>query len=233
VTDVALGCGDPTAIADLEPGAVVLDLGSGGGIDCFLAAQKVGPTGHVIGLDMTPSMVQLARRNAREMGVTNVDFRFGEIEAVPLPDESVDVVISNCVVNLSPDKDAVFSEAFRVLRPGGRLCISDIVVGGELPASVRAQLDLWAACVAGALEESDYVGRISDAGFTGIQVLSRDSVASDDVAVVTAQCCRTSQGADRTPRPVGPGQDRAGRAPTADEVIERVMSVRIRARKPV
>jgi ubiquinone/menaquinone biosynthesis C-methylase UbiE len=173
VTDASLGCGNPTAIADLKPGEVVLDLGSGGGIDCFLAAKQVGPTGRVIGLDMTPDMIRLARRNAKKLGVTNVDFRFGEMEDIPLPDESVDVIISNCVINLSPDKSAVFGEAFRVLRPGGRMTVSDIVIDGQLPQAIRSRLDAWAGCIAGALDESDYVGKIRAAGFEDVTVLSR------------------------------------------------------------
>ncbi|MBN1581036.1 MAG: arsenite methyltransferase, partial [Anaerolineae bacterium] len=173
VTGASLGCGNPIAIAGLKPGEVVLDLGSGGGIDCFLAAKKVGPEGQVIGLDMTPDMIRLARRNAKKVGATNVDFRFGEMEDMPLPDESVDVIISNCVINLSPDKDAVFAEAYRVLRPGGRLSVSDIVVDGDLPSFVRAKLDAWAGCIAGALDESVYLDKIGAAGFERVSVLSR------------------------------------------------------------
>lgn len=176
VTDISLGCGNPLAIADLKPGEVVLDLGSGGGIDCFLAARKVGPQGRVIGLDMTPDMVKLAQRNAKRVGAWNVEFRLGEIEDMPLPDQSVDVIISNCVINLSPDKDAVFAEAFRVLRPGGRMSLSDIVLHGELPPAVRDRLDMWASCVAGALQEADYLEKIRAAGFETVEVLSRDFV---------------------------------------------------------
>ena len=182
VTNVSLGCGNPTAIAEINPGEVVLDLGSGGGIDCFLAAKKVGPEGRVIGLDMTPDMIKLARRNARKMGVTNVEFRFGEMEDIPLPDQSVDVIISNCVVNLSPDKSAVFGEAYRVLRPSGRVMVSDIVIQGELPRSVRDRLDAWAACVAGALDESDYLSKIRAAGFEDVEVLSRSFVKISEFA---------------------------------------------------
>jgi arsenite methyltransferase len=181
VTEASLGCGNPLAIADLRPGEVVLDLGSGGGIDCFLAAKKVGPEGRVIGLDMTPDMIKLARRNAKEIGATNVDFRYGEMEDMPLPDESVDVIISNCVINLSPDKDAVFREAYRVLRPGGRLSVSDIVVDGELPQSIRERLDAWAGCIAGALDESVYLDKIGAAGFERVEVLSRDYASADEV----------------------------------------------------
>ena len=163
VTDISLGCGNPLAISELQPGEVVLDLGSGGGIDCFLAAKQVGPEGKVIGLDMTPDMIKLARRNAKRIGATNVDFRYGEMEEIPLPDGSVDAVISNCVINLSPDKDAVFREVFRVLRPGGRMNVSDIVVDGELPQLIRDSLDAWAGCVAGALDED--AGLLYDHGF--------------------------------------------------------------------
>jgi arsenite methyltransferase len=174
VTDVALGCGNPTAIAELKPGEVVLDLGSGGGIDCFLAARQVTPQGRVIGLDMTPEMVKLARQNAKKVGATNVEFRYGEMEDMPLLDESVDVIISNCVINLSPDKDKVFSEAYRVLRPGGRLAISDIVTYGPLPEVVRSNLEAWAGCVAGALDETDYLDKMRQAGFTEVEVTARN-----------------------------------------------------------
>jgi len=174
VTDISMGCGNPIAMAELQPGEVVLDLGSGGGIDCFLAARQVGPQGRVIGLDMTPDMIRLARRNAKKMGATNVEFRYGEMEDIPLPDESVDVIMSNCVINLSPDKDAVFGEAYRVLRPGGRMSVSDIVINGQLPPSIRSRLDAWAGCLAGALDESDYLGKIRAAGFQEVEVLSRD-----------------------------------------------------------
>jgi len=174
VTDVALGCGNPTAIAELKPGEVVLDLGSGGGIDCFLAARQVTPQGRVIGLDMTPEMVKLARQNAKKVGATNVEFRYGEMEDMPLLDESVDVIISNCVINLSSDKDRVFSEAYRVLRPGGRLAISDIVTYGPLPEVVRSNLEAWAGCVAGALDETDCLDKMRQAGFTEVEVTARN-----------------------------------------------------------
>jgi len=182
VTDASLGCGNPVAIAEFQPGEVVLDLGSGGGIDCFLAAKQVGPEGRVIGLDMTPDMIKLARRNAKKVGATNVEFRYGEMEDIPLPDESVDVIISNCVINLSPDKSAVFGEAYRVLRPGGRMSVSDIVIHGELPQSIRDRLDAWAGCIAGALDESDYLSKIRAAGFEEVEVLSRDYVKIGETA---------------------------------------------------
>jgi len=160
----------------------VLDLGAGGGIDCFLAAKQVGPEGRVIGLDMTPDMIKLARRNAKKVGATNVEFRYGEMEDIPLPDESVDAIISNCVINLSPDKSAVFGEAYRVLRPGGRMSVSDIVIHGELPQSIRDRLDAWAGCIAGALDESDYLSKIRAVGFEEVKVLSRDYVKIGETA---------------------------------------------------
>jgi SAM-dependent methyltransferase len=161
----SLGCGNPTALAQLQPGEIVLDLGSGGGIDVILSAKRVGPTGKAYGLDMTDEMLALARENQRRAGVTNVEFLKGEIEHIPLPDNSVDVIISNCVINLSADKDRVLAEAFRVLKPGGRLAVSDIVTRGDIPAGVRRNVELWVGCIAGALDESDYLRRLAAAGF--------------------------------------------------------------------
>jgi len=166
----SLGCGNPTALARLKPGEVVLDLGSGGGIDVLLSAKRVGPTGKAYGLDMTDEMLALARENQRKAGVANAEFLKGEMENIPLPDGSVDVVISNCVINLSGNKDRVLSETFRVLRPGGRFAVSDIVVRGELPALVRRSLEAWAGCVAGALTEDEYRDKLSRVGFTQIDV---------------------------------------------------------------
>jgi SAM-dependent methyltransferase len=166
----SLGCGNPTALAELKPGETVLDLGSGGGIDVLLSARRVGPTGKAYGLDMTDEMLALARENQRKAGVENAEFLRGEIEAIPLPDDSVDVIISNCVINLSADKDRVFAEAFRVLRPGGRVAVSDIVVRGEVPGEIRKSVELWIGCVAGALEEDDYRARLTKAGFEGVDV---------------------------------------------------------------
>ncbi len=166
----SLGCGNPTAMITLEPGQVVLDLGSGGGIDVLLAARRVGPTGKAYGLDMTDEMLALARDHQGQAGVANVEFLKGTIEAIPLPDAAVDVVISNCVINLSADKDAVLGEAFRVLKPGGRFAVSDVVVRGEVPAAVRRSMELWIGCVAGALEESDYAERLRTAGFDEVSV---------------------------------------------------------------
>ncbi len=168
VTDVAFGCGNPTAIAALQPGQVVLDLGSGGGIDCFLAAKVVGPKGKVYGVDRTPEMIALARKNAAKVGATNVEFRLGEIEELPIDSDSVDVIISNCVINLAPDKDAVFREAFRALKPGGRLQVSDMVWKREAPSELKADLEKWAGCISGALLESDYVAKIRAAGFENV-----------------------------------------------------------------
>ena len=166
----SLGCGNPTALAELFPGDVVLDLGSGGGIDVLLSAKRVGPAGKVYGLDMTDEMLALARQNQEAAGVRNVEFLRGEIESIPLPASTVDVVISNCVINLSADKDRVLSETFRVLKPGGRFAVSDVVVRGAMPAPVRRSVELWVGCVAGALEESDYVAKLARAGFTDISV---------------------------------------------------------------
>ncbi len=166
----SLGCGNPTALADLRPGQVVLDLGSGGGIDVLLSARRVGPAGFAYGLDMTDEMLALAERNAAEQGAVNVRFLKGTIENVPLADDAVDVVISNCVINLSADKGRVLREAFRVLRPGGSFAVSDVVVQGELPADVRRDLEMWVGCVAGALNESEYRALLGEAGFEGVEV---------------------------------------------------------------
>jgi arsenite methyltransferase len=167
---VSLGCGNPTALLQLEAGQTVLDLGSGGGIDVLLSAKRVGATGKVYGLDMTDEMLALARKNQRKAGATNVEFLKGTIEAIPLPDHSVDVIISNCVINLSTDKDAVLREAFRVLRPGGRFAVSDVVVRGQVPAAVRRSMELWVGCIAGALEEREYDAKLRAAGFADVEV---------------------------------------------------------------
>ena len=166
----SLGCGNPTALAELKAGEVVLDLGSGGGIDVLLSAKRVGPTGKAYGLDMTGEMLALARENQKKSGLTNVEFLLGEIEHIPLPDNSVDVIISNCVINLSADKDRVIAEAFRVLKPGGRFAVSDVVVRGAVPADVRSSMELWVGCVAGALEEHVYRSKLAEAGFEAVDV---------------------------------------------------------------
>jgi SAM-dependent methyltransferase len=166
----SLGCGNPTALARLQPGETVLDLGSGGGIDVLLSARRVGPDGKAYGLDMTDEMLALANENKRKSGLTNVEFLRGEIEHIPLPDQSVDVIISNCVINLSADKDQVLREAFRVLKPGGRLAISDIVTRGEIPAEIRKSVELWVGCIAGALDETEYVEKLRAAGFEEVSI---------------------------------------------------------------
>jgi SAM-dependent methyltransferase len=166
----SLGCGNPTALAELKAGEVVLDLGSGGGIDVLLSARRVGPAGKAYGLDMTDEMLTLARENQAKSGVTNVEFLKGEIENIPLPDNSVDVIISNCVINLSADKDKVLAEAFRVLKPGGRLAVSDVVVRGDLPPDLRRNMELWIGCIAGALEETEYQGKLAASGFEGVSL---------------------------------------------------------------
>lgn len=167
---VSYGCGDPITLASLEPGQTVLDLGSGAGLDCFFAAKKVGETGHVIGVDMTPEMIERATTSAKRLNLENVEFRQGFLEDLPVEENSVDVVISNCVINLSPDKSRVFAEAFRVLKPGGKLAVSDIVTDGPLPQSVKQSLSAWAGCVAGAVEASEYTGMMERAGFTRVSV---------------------------------------------------------------
>jgi arsenite methyltransferase len=166
----SLGCGNPTALLELHPGDTVLDLGSGGGIDVLLSAKRVGPAGRVYGLDMTDEMLALARENQRKAGATNVEFLKGTIEEIPLPDASVDVIISNCVINLSTDKDAVLREAFRVLRPGGRFAVSDVVIRGDVPDALRRSMELWVGCIAGALGEEEYAAKLRAAGFEDVEV---------------------------------------------------------------
>jgi ubiquinone/menaquinone biosynthesis C-methylase UbiE len=177
--DLGLGCGNPAALAGLGKGETVLDLGSGAGIDCFLAARKVGPSGRVIGVDMTPEMLDRARENARTGGYKNVEFRLGEIENLPAADASVDVIISNCVINLSTDKERVFREAFRVLRPGGRLMVSDLVLKKPLPRAIRESVEVYVACVAGAMVKDDYLAAMRKAGFRKIEVVSEKIFPAD------------------------------------------------------
>ncbi len=209
----SLGCGNPTALAELNLGEVVLDLGSGGGIDVLLSARRVGPTGKAYGLDMTDEMLTLARENQRKAGLENVEFLKGEIEHIPLPNHSVDIIISNCVINLSADKDRVFAEAFRVLKPGGRFAVSDVVVRGEMPLEVRRNMELWVGCVAGALEESQYVSNLAQAGFES----------------VTIEPTRTYDIEDARGFLSGHGIDVDTVAPL---VRDRFMSAFVRARKP-
>jgi SAM-dependent methyltransferase len=209
----SLGCGNPTALAELAPGETVLDLGSGGGIDVLLSARRVGPTGKVYGLDMTDEMLALARENQRKAGADNVEFLKGEIEAIPLPDNSVDVIISNCVINLSGDKDRVLREAFRVLRPGGRLAVSDVVTRGEIPDALRRDILLWVGCIAGALEEDEYRTKLAAAGFEAIGIEPTRIYRVDDAREFLA-----SQGLDVDA--------------VAKQVDGKFMSAFIRARKP-
>jgi arsenite methyltransferase len=209
----SLGCGNPTALAELHSGEVVLDLGSGGGIDVLLSAKRVGPRGKTYGLDMTDEMLALARENQRKAGVDNVEFLKGEIEAIPLPDNSVDVIISNCVINLSSDKGRVLREAFRVLRPGGRLAVSDIVIRGEMPATLRRSMELWVGCVAGALTEEEYYQHLSDAGFEEAGIEPTRVYEIDDAKAVLS----------------GTGLETEF---LAEAVAGRLMSGFVRARKP-
>jgi SAM-dependent methyltransferase len=209
----SLGCGNPTALAELNPGEVVLDLGSGGGIDVLLSARRVGPSGKAYGLDMTDDMLALARENQRAAGVKNVEFLKGEIEAIPLPESSVDVIISNCVINLSADKGQALREAFRVLKPGGRFAVSDVVVRGEVPPEVRRSMELWVGCVAGALSEADYTRLLGEAGFEGIGIEpTRVYQFEDAKAFLAGSGLETDQ--------------------LAREVDGRVMGAFVRARKP-
>lgn len=175
VTGLSLGCGDPITLANLEPGQTVLDLGAGAGIDCFMAARQVGPTGHVIGIDMTDSMLAKANLNKEKVGLDNVEFRKGQIEAMPVDDGTVDVILSNCVINLSPDKTAVFQEAYRVLKPGGRLAVSDMVTLGKFTPEQRADMAAWTGCITGAEDVADYVGFMKAAGFTQISVRDKNN----------------------------------------------------------
>lgn len=209
----SLGCGNPTALASLSPGEVVLDLGSGGGIDVLLSARRVGPSGKAFGLDMTDDMLALARENQRKAGLENVEFLKGEIEHIPLPDNSVDVIISNCVINLAANKDRVFAEAYRVLKPGGRLAVSDVVVRGEVPAEIRRNMELWVGCVAGALEESEYRAKLERAGFLDVGVEPTRIYDIEDAREFLS----------------GHGIDADAVAPL---VRERFMSAFVRARKP-
>jgi SAM-dependent methyltransferase len=190
----SLGCGNPTALAELTPGETVLDLGSGGGIDVLLSAKRVGPTGFAYGLDMTDEMLSLAEQNRAAQGVANVKFLKGHIEQIPLPDNTVDVVISNCVINLSGDKGSVLREAFRVLKPGGRFAVSDVVVQGRLPAELRRNLELWAGCIAGALEETTYRQLLTEAGFLNIGIEVTRVYQAEDLAA--SECCSSPASAD-------------------------------------
>jgi SAM-dependent methyltransferase len=210
----SLGCGNPTALAELREGEVVLDLGSGGGIDVLLSARRVGPTGKAYGLDMTDEMLALARANAAQAGATNVEFLKGEIEHIPLPDASVDVIISNCVINLSADKRRVLQEAFRVLKPGGRFAVSDVVIRGDVPAAVRESMELWVGCIAGALEEREFDALLAEAGFEAASIEPTRLYEFEDARAFLA----------------GAGEELEV---LAREVGGRVMGAFVRARKPL
>ena len=201
VTGLSLGCGDPITLADLRPGDTVVDLGSGGGIDCFLAAKRVGGEGHIIGVDMTPEMIERASANAVKVGAENVEFRMGQIEALPVQDATADAIISNCVINLSPDKPQVFREMFRALKPGGRVAVSDVVTSGPLPETFQNNLEAWSACVSGAIPAEEYAEGLRDAGFVDVQVkpkgnadiaLSLIPVGTPFSALITARKPRAS-----------------------------------------
>ena len=209
----SLGCGNPTALAQLNPGETVLDLGSGGGIDALLSARRVGPAGKAYGLDMTDEMLALARENQRKAGVANAEFLKGEIESIPLPDNSVDVVISNCVINLSADKDRVLREAFRVLKPGGRFAVSDVVVRGKVPEQVRLSMEMWVGCIAGALDEDEFYRLLADAGFEDASIEPTRVYEYADARVFL------------TDKGVNVGQ-------VAEAMAGRVMGAFVRARKP-
>jgi SAM-dependent methyltransferase len=211
----SLGCGNPTALAELAQGEVVLDLGSGGGIDVLLSAKRVGPSGKAYGLDMTDEMLSLARKNAVEAGVDNVEFLKGEMEAIPLPDNSVDVIISNCVINLSADKRTTLAEAFRVLKPGGRFAVSDIVVRGEVDAAIRRSVELWVGCVAGALEEKEFESILTDVGFEDVDIEPTRIYRAKDAKTFLGDACCDSELAS-----VGPEMD------------GKFMSAFVRGRKP-
>src|SRR5688572_14067077 len=208
----SLGCGNPTMLASLQPGETVLDLGSGGGIDVLLSAHRVGPSGKAYGLDMTDDMLALARENQRKAGVENVEFLKGEIEAIPLPGDAVDVIISNCVINLSADKRKVLSEAFRVLKPGGRFAVSDVVFRGEVPEAVKRSVELWIGCVAGALQENEYRSLLAEVGFEGIEVEPTRIYRAEDARAFLQDA----------------GIDPSG----VEDVDGKVMSAFVRARKP-
>ncbi len=241
VTGLSLGCGDPVTLASLEPGQTVLDLGSGGGIDCFLAGKRVGESGRVIGIDMTSEMIEKARANKDNLGAENVEFRLGEIEHLPVANETADVVISNCVINLSPDKPQVFREAFRALRPGGRLAVSDIVTDGPLPDEIKSNLSAWAGCIGGALEVSDYIAAIEAAGFVDVELtpvyideslieaaidqldMGEVTVADDETRRLTA----VLEGGETKDIKLGDAQDQSG-----ESIRQAVFSAKVSARKP-
>lgn len=241
VTGLSLGCGDPVTLASLEPGQTVLDLGAGGGIDCFLAGKRVGESGRVIGIDMTSEMIEKARANKDNLGAENVEFRLGEIEHLPVANETADVVISNCVINLSPDKPQVFREAFRALRPGGRLAVSDIVTDGPLPDEIKSSLSAWAGCIGGALEVSDYISAIEAAGFVDVELTpvyldeslieaAIDQLDMGEITIADDESRRLTlvlEGGETKDINLGDAQDQSG-----ESIRQAVFSAKVTARKP-
>ena len=241
VTGLSLGCGDPVTLASLEPGQTVLDLGSGGGIDCFLAGKKVGESGRVIGIDMTAEMIEKARLNKDNLGAENVEFRLGEIEHLPVADETVDVVISNCVINLSPDKSQVFREAYRALRPGGRLAVSDIVTDGALTEGIKDNLSAWVGCLAGALDVKDYTAAIESAGFVDVKLtpvyLDKSIIETAMEQLNPEERLAVNEGSSRVAlvmeggvaKPYYLGDDQS---PSSESIRQMVFSAKVTARKP-
>ena len=241
VAELSLGCGDPVTLASLEPGQTVLDLGSGGGIDCFLAGKRVGETGRVIGIDMTAEMIEKARANKDNMGAENVEFRLGEIEHLPVADETADVVISNCVINLSPDKPQVFREAYRVLRPGGRLAVSDIVTDGTLPERIKDNLSAWVGCLAGALDVKEYTAAIESAGFVDVKLtpvyLDESVIEAAMEQLDPEERIAVEDGSSRVALIVESGEAKPyyledGQGASSESIRQAVFSAKVTARKP-
>ena len=220
--ETTFACGNPVAFAEMKEGEVVLDIGSGAGLDAFLAAQKVGPSGKVIGLDMTPDMIEAGRENAQRAGIENVEFRLGDADAMPVDDSSCDWIISNCVINLAPDKGKVFSEAFRVLKPGGRIMVSDIVTHG-LPENVRQNMAAWVGCVGGALEQEEYLETISAAGFQNVEIIAKQTYDAETIKAMAAGCCSEEN---------EPAEMSARLSGLAPGLGGRLSSVRVHAVKP-
>ncbi len=241
VTELSLGCGDPVTLASLEPGQTVLDLGSGGGIDCFLAGKRVGETGRVIGIDMTAEMIEKARANKDNLGAENVEFRLGEIEHLPVADETADVVISNCVINLSPDKPQVFREAYRVLRPGGRLAVSDIVTDGTLPERIKDNLSAWVGCLAGALDVKEYTAAIESAGFVDVKLtpvyLDESVIEAAMEQLDPEERIAVEDGSSRVALIIESGEAKTyyledGQGASSESIRQAVFSAKVTARKP-
>jgi SAM-dependent methyltransferase len=224
VADSSFGCGNPLKFAEVKAGQTVLDIGSGAGIDCFLAAQKVGPAGKVIGLDMTPAMIEQANKTAKQKGYTNVEFRLGTADKMPVEDASVDWIISNCVINLAPDKPAVFREAFRIMKPGGRLSVSDIVTGIDLPEAIRNSIEAYVGCLAGAIKEEDYLEGMRQAGFTNVEVMSRLVYGPEQMSSLIEETAQT-----RAKSCCGSG---ASLEPWIQQFAGKVWSAEIKAVKP-